>query len=689
MENLERVDLKAPFSFAPAFPAAVGIVAGILVGSTAMWLAASIVGAAAFILLYVKGRHYISFFFLAFCSGALLAYSSRPDSFREAMERYDASIVAKVLTETPSTDGSACLVEIDSVEGQPYPHVRGSLRIRKWVSDLQPGATLRFNGNISAYSADDLLPYETDPNLYYKNQGAICSVSISDGEPLVCDPSAATALQRAIFGMRNAMFNAIVTAPIDASASAFLVAAILGDREFLSDDVTDSFRITGVSHVLALSGLHVGIIVTILGFLLFPLRFHRRGKIAASLICILLIWIYACIVGMPASVMRASVMITLLLFSNLFQRDPHPFNSLCMATVVVLAFDPRSLFTAGFQMSFCAVATILLCNALMPESLNKKPMLNFIVTAVTLPVAAMLGTGIISAFYFSSVPVLFVVSNIAVGILFPWVIGGGVALMLLNMLGVQFYLLGNVVDWLMEWMKSLVEWLSSLSFASINEVCFSPWAFVPYACFIVALAMLVVNWKYAILPKVNVLLGCMAISALIATAMVSLWIKDTAPAAELHIPSRQSGAIMLCSGGSATLYKIDDTQNDDDILQDFNNRFKRFLLHRGYGSSFSRCDSVMCIGGIKVLKDHVLAGDVVIRMIGAGPLPRYEGIDVKYAMVKKDFNGNVEDIIASTHPDTILILPGMHHLRAKKLIGQCGDSVPIRRVSGKFSIYVP
>ena len=681
--------MKAPFSFAPAFPAAVGIVAGILVGGTALWLAASIVGAALFTLLYFKGRHYFSFFFLAFCAGALLAYSSRPDCFREGMERYDASIVAKALTVSPSSDGYACLVEIDSVDGQPYPHVLGSLRIRKWTPDIQSGATLRFNGGIYAYSSDDLLPYETDPNLYYKNQGAICAVSLRDGEPVICDPTTVASMQRAIFNMRNAIFNAIVTAPVDASTSAFLVAAILGDREFLSDNVTDSFRITGVSHVLALSGLHVGIIVSILGLMLFPLRFHRRGKMAASIICILLIWTYACIVGMPASVMRASVMITLLLFSNLLQRDPHPFNSLCMATVVVLAFDPRSLYTAGFQMSFCAVATILLCNTLIPESLKKRPVLNFIVTAVTLPVAAMLGTGIISAFYFSSVPVLFVISNIAVGILFPWVIGGGVALMLLNIIGVQFYLLGNVVDVLMGCMTSIVEWLSSLSFASINEVCFSPWAFLSYACFIIVLAALVVNLKYVIFPKANVLLGCIAISALLVTAMVSLWVKDAAPVAELHIPARQSGAMMLCSGGCATVYKLDNGQNDEDILRDFNNRFKRFLLNRGYGASFIVCDSAKSMGSIKVVKDHVVIGDAVIRMIGAGQLPRYEGIDVKYAMVKKDFTGNVEDIIALTHPDTILILPGMHHLRAKKLIGQCGDSVPIRQVKGKFSIYVP
>ena len=131
---------------------------------------------------------------------------------------------------------------------------------------------------------------------------------------------------------------------------------LLGLRSELSPDILDAFRNSGSIHILAVSGLHVGLIATVcfLGFSL--LRLPRK---ATDLLTIAAVVLYACLVGFRPSVFRASLMAVIFLISRIIERDRDLFNLLAFAALVLLLINPAQLWDVGFQLSFAAVAAIV------------------------------------------------------------------------------------------------------------------------------------------------------------------------------------------------------------------------------------------------------------------------------------------------------------------------------------------
>ncbi len=144
--------------------------------------------------------------------------------------------------------------------------------------------------------------------------------------------------------------------------TAFAVAAAegLAHREGLSDQVISNYNHSGTAHLLALSGLHFGVVMLIIYIFTFPLPLLRNGHIAADLLAIVAIWLFALMAGMGQSVMRAAWMFSLLRLLSMVSRQYSSLNSLFVAAAMILCFDPLACFDVGFSLSFIAVLTILL-----------------------------------------------------------------------------------------------------------------------------------------------------------------------------------------------------------------------------------------------------------------------------------------------------------------------------------------
>ena len=130
----------------------------------------------------------------------------------------------------------------------------------------------------------------------------------------------------------------------------------LGLRNELSPDILDGFRNSGSIHILAVSGLHVGLIATVCFFGFSLLRLPRK---ATDLLTIAVVVLYACLVGFRPSVFRASLMAVIYLIARLIDRDKDLFNVLALAALVLLLINPVQLWDIGFQLSFAAVASIV------------------------------------------------------------------------------------------------------------------------------------------------------------------------------------------------------------------------------------------------------------------------------------------------------------------------------------------
>jgi len=144
---------------------------------------------------------------------------------------------------------------------------------------------------------------------------------------------------------------------LDARAAGALKALLIGDRRRIETDLKRAFVVTGTAHLLAISGLHVGLVAAMAWWLLRLVRVPER---AALIAVVGVAFLYALVTGLHAPALRACVMIALLALGGLVQRDPDHINSLALAAIVVLLVDPTDLFRAGFHLSFVATLGLLL-----------------------------------------------------------------------------------------------------------------------------------------------------------------------------------------------------------------------------------------------------------------------------------------------------------------------------------------
>lgn len=205
-------------------------------------------------------------------------------------------------------------------------------------------------------------------------------------------------------------------------AAALTQAILTGDRQALATSTLEEFRLTGLSHILALSGLHIGILTSILLFLLLPLnllRGHNCHKIR-WIIAAILLWGYAVFTGLGASVVRACVMATVLLFAMATERPYRAGNALGLAGFAILLFDPLQLFQAGFQLSFLITALILAAIQLpQREQYRGKHRAVTVCRTLLMMIVAMIGSWLLTAFYFHSLSLGSLPWNLLAALILP------------------------------------------------------------------------------------------------------------------------------------------------------------------------------------------------------------------------------------------------------------------------------
>lgn len=202
---------------------------------------------------------------------------------------------------------------------------------------------------------------------------------------------------------------------IDDEEMAVAVAMALGDRSRLTNDLRDIYSVSGASHVLALSGLHLSIIYILLTLLVG----WRRLGVLREVLVIGGIWAYALFTGLSPSVVRASVMITIFSLAGLVHRRRMSLNALALTVIIMLMASPLSLYDVGFEMSVMAVLAILVCyqpvyGLVSPEFLMSHSVVRWGWSMVVVSCCAQLGTAPLTAYYFGRFSVYFLLTNFVV-----------------------------------------------------------------------------------------------------------------------------------------------------------------------------------------------------------------------------------------------------------------------------------
>ena len=192
-------------------------------------------------------------------------------------------------------------------------------------------------------------------------------------------------------------------------------ALTLGLREKLGDEIKQSYRVSGAVHILAISGLHIGILYIVLFYSLSFLKRRRWGKIVFVLVIMTALWFFALLTGLSPSVLRASTMFSFVLIGQTLSRYSNVYNSLAISAFILLFINPLLIFNVGFQLSYCAVLGIVILQPRLHNLMRSRLWLvDKISGLVAVSIAAQLATFPLSLYYFHQFPVYFWLTNIIV-----------------------------------------------------------------------------------------------------------------------------------------------------------------------------------------------------------------------------------------------------------------------------------
>ena len=265
---------------------------------------------------------------------------------------------------------------------------------------------------------------------------------------------------------RKKMLAILEKSGLGANEFAVASALILGYKESLDDDLVLAYSSSGAMHVLAVSGLHVGIIYMVLNFFLSFLDRSKRLLLVKSLLLLLGIWFYAFVTGLSPSVMRASAMFSFIILGSATQRNTNIFNTIFASAFFLLLYDPYLIMQVGFQLSYLAVIGIVYIQPRLYKQLYVKNWLLDKIWAITaVSVAAQIATFPLGLLYFHQFPNYFFVSNLIVIPAATIILGLGILVLLTSAIPVVFSFLGMALHYTIYFLNQSVFFIEDLPYS--------------------------------------------------------------------------------------------------------------------------------------------------------------------------------------------------------------------------------
>ena len=456
---------------------------------------------------------------------------------------------------------------------------------------------------------------------------------------------------------------------LSSGAQRFVAALLLGDSGMIDKSTRQEFAAAGIAHVLALSGLHVGIIALLIWWLLFPLDYIGLKKVRL-VITLAAITLFAVFTGLSASVVRATVMIGMVFASLIFHRRSVSLNALAIVALAILVFSPSALFTVGFQLSFITVAALLLF-ARLPEPLQSRhKWVNGITSAAFTSLVAMLATMALTAHYFHTVSLLSVLSYLLILPALPVFMILGALFLAVTAAGMSCGLLNACIDAVYRYIHWVAGTVSAIPLSHVGGVYVSSFGVVAYFVIIAFIAL----WLYRRQPRYLLAAG----GALAVLLAHSIWIDSRTPRRGLIVFNDYTATpVLYYDHGCGYVWTPDDEETDSAT---FARHYSGFLARHNI-------DDLVIVRNDTVtrLKDAVfrppyahLAGQRLLAVSsGRRRQTSTSGkLRVDDIIVTKRYNGNADRLRDHYGFDRLIVSGAMQRANATALEREC-DSLGI------------
>ncbi|MBF8148556.1 ComEC family competence protein [Winogradskyella sp. F6397] len=318
-----------------------------------------------------------------------------------------------------------------------------------------------------------LNPHQFDYGKYLEMQQVYHQLYLNSTNILLLSDS-----KRTIYGYADALRTKInlklVEAGFTGDALSIMNALLLGQRQTIDKTVYDNYVNSGTIHILAVSGLHVGIILIILNVIFKPLLRLKYGHFIRPIILVALLWSFAVIAGLRPSVTRAVTMFSVISIAMHLKRRTNIYNTLIISAFLILLFKPAFLFAVGFQMSYLAVLGIVTIQPIFYKLwkpkywIIDKPWQIFTVT-----LAAQIGVVPISLFYFHQFPGLFFISNLVVIPFLGLILGLGILVIVLALLNVIPNFLVITYSFIIDCLNGFIAWVAQFENFLFRDIPFT------------------------------------------------------------------------------------------------------------------------------------------------------------------------------------------------------------------------
>lgn len=358
-------------------------------------------------------------------------------------------------------------------------------------------------------------------------------------------------------GLRQNLLKILDKSNLEKNENAVISAILLGVSDKLDPELSQQYASAGVSHILCVSGMHVGVIYMIINYLLFFLSKGRIQKSIKTIVLLLTIWLYACVTGLSPSVMRASTMFTFMAFGHLFERQPNTYNSILTSLFFLCCLNPLIIYEVGVQLSYSAVFGIVwLQKPIKTIYKTKTKVGKHIWEIMAVSFVAQLLTFPFSMYYFHQFPTYFLLANIAIISLTPFVVGTGILYLVLSFWTWTHEYLSLLLNYMIKSMNYVVSFVEKLPFSTLGNLYInSTQLLLLYAC--------ILCFAFAVLykRKFYFFISLFSVSAIL---FINLHHKNkNLHSHEMLIYSINKGYIMDCICGH-TIYTMGDSTSLSD-----------------------------------------------------------------------------------------------------------------------------
>lgn len=311
-----------------------------------------------------------------------------------------------------------------------------------------------------------------DYGRYLENQGVSGTALAFSGHWRVLRQAASLTFSQQALSWQEKIIQIYRSWGLQGDVLAIVSALTVGDRSGLDKELVQIYNAAGVSHVLSLSGLHIGILAWILSMICYPLRYLPGGRWITMLTVTVVLWGFAFVSGLSPSVVRAVVMYMLYILASVCTESRFSgFFSLSLAAFLMLLYQPRYLFDVSFQLSYLAVLSILLFMPLFGRLYSpRNKLMRYLWQALSLSMSAQIGTLPLILYYFGTFPTYFLLSNLLVAPLSTCILGFSVLSLVFARIPLAGDWLISGVIWSTSALNDSMAWITRLSGAQMTAV---------------------------------------------------------------------------------------------------------------------------------------------------------------------------------------------------------------------------